>query len=125
MIERILSAEAPKPVGPYSQGVKAGHFVFVSSQLGVDPVTGKLPAGVEAQAARAIDNVGSILREGGASWDDVLKVTLYLSDISDFKIVNKVYASKLGDAAPARSTLGVASLPKGGLVALDAVAWLA
>ncbi|HVP22315.1 MAG TPA: Rid family detoxifying hydrolase [Conexivisphaerales archaeon] len=124
MIEKILSPEAPKPVGPYSQGIRAGHFVFVSAQLGLDPATGALCAGLEAQASRALDNVESVLRQGGASWNDVAKVTVYLSDISDFDVVNRVYSSKLGSAAPARSTLGVASLPKGGRVAFDAVAWL-
>jgi len=124
MIERVFSKGAPRPIGPYSQAVKAGGFVFVSAQLGVDPETEVLAEGVERQASVALANVSVILRESGSDWGSVVRVTLYLADISSFAKVNEVYSSALGGAAPARSTLGVSSLPKGALVALDAIAWV-
>ena len=122
MIKRIYSPEAPKPAGPYSQGIEASGFLFVSAQLGVDPATGVMADGVDAQASRALENVLEVLRAGGSGWSSVVKVTLYLVDMSTFARVNEIYSSKLGGAAPARSTVGVSTLPRGGLVAADAVA---
>jgi 2-iminobutanoate/2-iminopropanoate deaminase len=124
MIEKVFSNKAPKPIGPYSQAVKAGGFVFASAQLGIDPATGSLAQGVEEQARLAIRNVGSVLEAAGAGWASVVKVSLYLTDMSDFGKVNEIYLAFLGGAAPARATIGVSSLPKEGLVALDALAYL-
>ena len=124
MTERVFTGKAPKPIGPYSQAVKAGGFVFASAQLGIDPSTGVLAQGVEDQARAAIRNLGSVLTEAGCGWGSVVKVTLYLADMSSFGKVNEIYAAFLGEAAPARSTIGVSSLPRGGLVAIDALACL-
>jgi 2-iminobutanoate/2-iminopropanoate deaminase len=124
MIEKVFSNKAPEPIGPYSQAIKAGGFVFASAQLGIDPATGALAQGVEDQARLAIRNVGSVLAAAGADWTSVVKVSLYLADMSSFGKVNEIYAAFLGEAAPARATIGVSSLPRGGLVALDALAFL-
>jgi 2-iminobutanoate/2-iminopropanoate deaminase len=124
MTQKVRTAKAPRPIGPYSQAVKAGRLVFVSGQLGLDPASAKLRRGVEAQARQAVRNVGAILGEAGCSWREVVKVTLFLAEMSDFERVNMVYASEIGDAAPARSTVAVRALPKGALVELDAVAYV-
>jgi 2-iminobutanoate/2-iminopropanoate deaminase len=124
MIEKVFSENAPKPIGPYSQAIKGGGFVFASAQLGIDPSTGALAQGIEEQARLAIRNVGSVLAEARADWGSVVKVSLYLTDMSCFGMVNEIYAAFLGGAAPARSTIGVSSLPRGALVAIDALAFL-
>lgn len=124
MIERVSSEKAPKPMRPYSQAISAGGFVFASAQLGIDPSTGALAQGIGEQARLAIRNVGLVLAEARADWGLVVKATLYLTDMSFFSKVNELYAACLGDAAPAKSTIGVSSLPKGDLVAIDALAFL-
>ena len=120
--ERIETSGAPAPVGPYSQGIVAGGLVFCAGQLGLDPASGELPVGVEAQAARALENLSSILDAAGCSWGDVVKTTIFLADIGDFAAVNGVYGRYVVDPPPARSTFGVGSLPKGGLVEIEAIA---
>ncbi len=120
--ERIETNGAPAPVGPYSQAISAGGLVFCAGQLGLDPTSGELPVGVEAQAARALENLTAVLDAAGCSWGDVVKTTIFLADIDDFAAVNAVYGRFVVDPAPARSTFAVGSLPKGGLVEIEAIA---
>jgi 2-iminobutanoate/2-iminopropanoate deaminase len=96
--------------------------VFCSGQLGLDPATGELAAGVEAQAERALRNLQSVLDAAGLGFDDVVKTTIFLADVKDFAAVNAVYARFMPTPPPARSTIGVAALPKGGLVEIEAIA---
>ncbi len=121
--EVIVTDQAPAAVGPYSQGIRAGDFVFTAGQLGLDPATGKLvEGGVEAQAQRALINLKAVLEAAGSSLERVVKVTVFLHDISDFKAVNGVYAQFFGANPPARSAVQVAALPLGGLVEIEAIA---
>jgi 2-iminobutanoate/2-iminopropanoate deaminase len=118
----ISTSGAPSAIGPYSQGIASGDLVFCSGQLGLDPMSGELAEGVEAQAERALRNVAAVLDAGGCSWADVLRTTIYLANILDFGTVNGVYARFMPDPPPARSTFAVGALPKGGLVEIDAIA---
>ncbi len=120
----ISTSGAPAAIGPYSQGVSMGTLLFCSGQLGLDPATGELPEGVEAQAERALRNLGAVLDAAGATWDDVVKTTVYLADINDFAAVNAVYATFMPDPPPARSTFAVGALPKGGRIEIEAIASL-
>jgi 2-iminobutanoate/2-iminopropanoate deaminase len=120
--QAISTSGAPSAIGPYSQGIASGDLVFCSGQLGLDPMTGELATGVEAQAERALRNLAAVLDAGGCSWDDVVRTTVYLADIGDFAAVNGVYARFMPDPPPARSTFAVGALPKGGLVEIDAIA---
>ena len=120
--QAIQTNGAPAALGPYSQGVRSGDFVFCSGQLGLDPATGELADGIEAQAERALRNLQSILDAAGLGFDDVVKTTIFLADVNDFATVNVVYARFMADPPPARSTVGVGALPKGGLVEIEAIA---
>ncbi len=120
--EAIVTAGAPPALGPYSQGIKANGFVFTAGQLGLDPATGKFVEGdVTDQARRALLNLKAILEEAGSGLDKVVKVTVFLKDINDFKSVNEVYKSFFPAPFPARSAFAVAALPLGGLVEIEAV----
>ena len=118
----ISTGGAPAAIGPYSQAIRSGDMVFCSGQLGLEPVSGELVEGVEAQAERALRNLQSVLDAAGLGFDDVVKTTIFLADIGDFAAVNAVYARFMPDPPPARSTVQVAALPKGGLVEVDAIA---
>ncbi len=119
----VYSAEAPKPIGPYSQAVVAGNLVFCSGQIGLDPVGGELVGGTAAeQAERAILNLKAVLLRAGSELSHVIKVNLYLKDMRDFPEVNEVYGRHFIELKPARTTVAVAQLPKGALVELDAIA---
>ena len=120
--QAIQSNGAPAALGPYSQGIRSGEFVFCSGQLGLDPATGELADGIEAQAERSLRNLQSVLDAAGLSFDDVVKTTIFLADVNDFATVNAVYAKFMPTPPPARSTVGVAALPKGGLVEIEAIA---
>ena len=113
---------APAAVGPYSQAVRAGALLLTSGQLGLDPETGILPEGVEAQAAQAMENIGAILAEAGYERTDVVKTTIFIRNKGDFAAVNRIYAGFFGDHKPARSCVEVSALPKGGLVEIEATA---
>ncbi len=121
-IMRISTKAAPAALGPYAQGVRSGGLVFCSGQLGIDPATGALEAGVEAQARRAMENLKAVLAAEGLGFADVAKTTIFLADMADFAKVNEVYGSYFEGAYPARSTIQVAALPKGGLVEVEAIA---
>ena len=119
----VASAKAPAAIGPYSQALQANGFVFVSGQIGLDPATGELEAGgFKAQARRVLRNLGAVLEAGGVGFDDVVKVTIYLSDIADFADMNSVYAEYFRDPFPARAVVEVAALPKGAGVEMELVA---
>jgi 2-iminobutanoate/2-iminopropanoate deaminase len=121
--QAVSTTGAPAAIGPYSQGILADGLVFCSGQLGLDPATGNLvDGGVEAQAERALKNLGAVLDAAGATFADVVKTTIFLVDIGDFAAVNAVYATFMPEPPPARSTVGVAALPKGGLVEVEAIA---
>lgn len=121
--QAVSTTTAPAAVGPYSQAIVSGEFVFCSGQLGLDPATGALvEGGVEAQAERALRNLGAVLDAAGLSINDVVKTTVFLADIDDFAAVNTVYGPFMPDPPPARSTFAVGALPKGGLVEIDAIA---
>ena len=105
-----------------SQAVRSGDMVFCSGQLGMDPATGELVEGIEAQADRALRNLRSVLDAAGLGFDDVVKTTIFLADMNDFATVNAIYARFMPDPPPARSTVQVAALPKGGLVEIEAIA---
>jgi len=123
MTRSIVSTEsAPAAVGPYSQAVRAGDMLFVSGQLGLDPETGGLADGVEAQADRALENLGAILSAAGLGYDDVVKTTVLLDDIADFAAVNAVYAKRFPSDPPARAAFAVQSLPLEALVEIEAIA---
>jgi len=120
---RLATDGAPKAVGPYSQGIEAGGFIFCSGQVGLDPQTGELvQGGIEAQATRALRNLGAVLDAGGLSYADVVKTTVFLTDIADFAALNAIYATYFPDPPPARSTFAVAALPKGAAVEIEAIA---
>jgi 2-iminobutanoate/2-iminopropanoate deaminase len=118
----ISTGGAPAALGPYSQGIDADGLVFCSGQLGLDPETGELAEGVEAQAERALKNLSAVLDAAGVAWADVAKTTIFLADVGDFAKVNAIYGAYMPDPPPARSTIGVAALPKGGLVEIEAIA---
>ena len=124
MAKEIISTEsAPKPAGAYSQGVKAGGFVFVSGQLAMDPATGILHSeGVHKDTRRIIANIAAVLQASGSSLDKVVKLTVFLKNIDDIKFVNEVFADVFGASAPARSTVEAARLPKDAKVEIEAVA---
>jgi 2-iminobutanoate/2-iminopropanoate deaminase len=118
----IVSAAAPKAIGPYSPAVAAGEILYCSGQLGIDPMSGELESGVKAQAERAITNLKALLAAAGLSLSDVVKTTVFLADMADFALVNEVYASHFAAPYPARSAVQAAALPKGGRVEIEAIA---
>ncbi|MDR1879643.1 MAG: Rid family detoxifying hydrolase [Tannerellaceae bacterium] len=119
----IATAAAPAAIGAYSQAIQAGNMLFLSGQLGIDPATGNIvDGGVKEQTAQVFKNIHAILSEAGYSIDDVVKTTVFLADMADFAAVNEVYASQFNAAFPARSTVAVKTLPKNGLVEIEAVA---
>lgn len=120
--EPITTADAPAAIGPYSQATRAGGTVFVSGQIPLDPATGELVAGdLAAQARRAFDNLRAVCQAAGGSLDDVARVGLYLTDLTQFAVVNAVMADYFSAPYPARSTIEVSALPKGAQFEVDAV----
>ncbi len=117
----IASENAPAALGPYSAGIRTGNLAFLSGQLGLDPKTGELAEGVVAQAEQALRNVEALLTAAGATFDNVVKTTVFLADIADFNAVNEVYGSRFTEPFPARSAVQVAALPKGALVEIECI----
>jgi 2-iminobutanoate/2-iminopropanoate deaminase len=120
----ITSAGAPAALGPYSQAIVAGGFVFCSGTAGIDPATGAVAAGVEAQTEQALLNLSAVLAEAGASLADVVKTTIFYADVADFGRINAVYARYMPDPPPARSAPANVRLPHGLLVSIEAIAVL-
>jgi 2-iminobutanoate/2-iminopropanoate deaminase len=113
---------APAAIGPYSQAVSVGRWLYTSGQIGLDPATGELVEGFAAQARQVLANLGAVLATAGLDFSDVVKATIYVTDLAHFPLLNELYGEALGDHRPARSTVQVAALPKGGLVEIDLVA---
>ncbi len=120
----ISTKEAPEAIGPYSQAVKSGGLLFCSGQIGLDPTTGELAAGLAGQVTRALANLVAVLAAGGANPSDVLKTTVYLAEMDDFAAMNEIYAGVFSELPPARATVAARTLPKGALFEIDAIAQL-
>lgn len=119
----IHSDSAPKAIGPYSQAVRAGHTLYLSGQTPLDPAVGKLvDGGIEAQATQVFENLKAVLAAAGASFDDVVRVAIYMTDLGNFAAVNEVMKRYFQQPFPARSTIGVAALPLGAQVEIDVIA---
>jgi 2-iminobutanoate/2-iminopropanoate deaminase len=118
----FVSADAPQPVAAYSQAIEAGGFVFTAGQLGTDPKTGLMGQGLEAQAELAFSNIAAVLRAAGLQSSDVVKVSIFMTDLTQFSVANAVYARFVGEHRPARTTVGVATLPLGALIEVDVIA---
>ena len=122
-LQFIASNSAPKAIGPYSQAVRSGNQLYASGQIALDPATGTLVTGdFTAQARRVFDNLKAVLAEAGAGFNNVVKATVYLTDLANFPTLNTIYGEYFGDHKPARSTVGVAALPRNALVEIDLVA---
>jgi len=120
--QTISAPNAPAAVGPYCHAKLAGNTLYTSGQLGLDPVSGQLAQGVEAQARQALENLGAVLKAAGMDFGDVVKTTVFLADIGDFGVINAIYAAYFPGSAPARSCVAVKDLPKGGLFEIEAIA---
>jgi len=119
----ILSAGAPRPIGPYSQAIQVDNLLFISGQVPLDPASGNLvPGDIAEQTRRALQNLAAILREAGLAPEHVVKTTVYLTDMADFAAMNEVYGSFFKEVAPARATVQVSRLPKDVRVEIDAIA---
>ena len=122
MKTKLESQAAPAAIGPYSQGILAGDAAYISGMLGIDPATGELKEGVEAQAEQGLLNLEAVLKEAGLSTANVVKTTVFLTDMGAFAAVNAIYAKHFSAPFPARSCVQVTALPKGGLFEIEAVA---
>ena len=118
----IATTNAPGAIGPYSQAIDTGSFVFISGQIPVNPATGEIPEGIEAQADQSMANIKAILAEAGLTMDNVVKTTVFLADMSLFADMNKVYAENFTAPFPARSAVAVKELPKQVLVEIEVIA---
>ena len=118
----IQTQNAPAAIGPYSQAIRAGGFLYTSGQLGIDPVSGTMPPDIEGQTKQSLANVEAILDEAGFRKNDVVKTVVFLKSMADFAAVNGIYAEFFGDHKPARSCVEVARLPKDGMVEIEVVA---
>jgi 2-iminobutanoate/2-iminopropanoate deaminase len=122
--QAVSSEYAPAALGPYSHAIVAGGFVFCSGTAGIDPETGSIPEGIEAQTDQALRNLAAILNAAGASMNDLVKTTIFYSDVADFATLNEVYARWMPNPPPARSAPANVQLPRGLLVSIDAIAAL-
>jgi 2-iminobutanoate/2-iminopropanoate deaminase len=120
--QAISSDRAPAALGPYSQAIVAGDLIFCSGMAGIDPASGAIPEGIEAQTEQALLNLAAVLAEAGASMDDVVKTTIFYADVEDFARLNAVYARHMPDPPPARSAPANVQLPHGLLVSIEAIA---
>lgn len=122
MKKEVITKKAPGAIGPYSQGVEAGNLIFVSGQLPINVETGEMPSDIKAQTDQSIKNVEAILKEAGASLDDVVKTTVFLADMSLFGDMNEIYAQHFKAVYPARACFAVKELPKKALVEIEVIA---
>jgi 2-iminobutanoate/2-iminopropanoate deaminase len=124
-LDAISTPSAPQALGPYSQAIRAGQFLFVSGQVPIDPTTGNLvPGTIADHTRRALQNIGEILKAGGASFQHVVRTTVYLADLADFPSMNEAYAAFFTAPQPARSTIQAAKLPKDARIEIDVIAFL-
>ena len=122
--EVILTKNAPGAIGPYSQGIKMGNFIFTSGQLPINPATGELVSDVKEATKTSLENVKAILEEAGSSLDKVVKTTVFLKDLNDFAAVNEVYGEYFNNVAPARSCFQVGKLPKDAVLEIEVIAFV-
>lgn len=122
----IVTERAPAAIGPYSQAVRVGDLVFTSGQIALDPASGQMiQGGIEAETKQVLENLTQVLAAAGCSWNDVVKSTIFLADLGDFALVNRMYGERVAGAVlPARSTVQVAKLPRGAAVEIDLIAHL-
>jgi len=124
-LDFVSTAGAPQAIGPYSQGVIANGFLFTAGQVALDPGKGELvPGGITEQTTRALENLRAILKEAGTDFSQVVKTTVFLVDMADFAAMNEIYGRAFGQHRPARSTVGVAALPRGARVEIEVIATL-
>lgn len=122
-MKKVISTDkAPKAIGPYSQAIEANNTVYISGQLGINPETGTLVEGIEKQTEQVLKNMGAILEAAGLSYKNVVKCTVLLDNMDNFKAMNEVYGKFFTEEAPARAAYGVVKLPLGGLVEIEAIA---
>ncbi len=125
MKKKISTNLAPQAIGPYSQGIVCGNFLFVSEQIAIDPSTGELISGdIKAQTERVLENIKAIIEAAGGKMSDIVKTTCFLANLEDFKAFNEAYAEFFNEDPPARTTVEVSSLPKGALIGIDAIAYI-
>lgn len=122
MKTQISTSNAPAAIGPYSQAISTGNLLFISGQIPVNPADGTIPEGIKAQTAQSIANIKAILAEAGMTFDNVVKTTVFLSDMNNFVTMNEVYAENFTAPFPARSAVAVKDLPKGVLVEIETIA---
>ena len=123
-IKRVIKTDkAPAAIGPYSQAIQAGHFLYVSGQIPVNPANGEVPGDIAAQTKQSLENLKAILEKAGYTLSNVVKTTIFAADINNFAEVNKVYSEYFAKEAPARSFVAVKDLPKGVGIEIEAVAW--
>jgi 2-iminobutanoate/2-iminopropanoate deaminase len=120
-MQTIATDHAPAAIGPYSQGTLSSGLIHTSMQIPIDPATGTMPPGIEAQTKQVLRNIDAIARAGGSSLDRALKVTVYLADLADFPAMNEIYGAMFGDDPPARAAVEVSRIPRDALIAMDAV----
>src|SRR5699024_6845316 len=123
-MKEVFTNKAPAAIGPYSQAIIAGDFLYASGAIGINPETGDVAEGVEKQTIQVMENLRTILLEAGVTFDQVVKFTIYLKDIDNFGTVNEIYGRYLKKPYPARATIEVSRLPKDGLVEIDAVGYV-
>jgi len=122
-LRSVTSEKAPKALGPYSQAIVTGDLVFCAGQVGLDPATGSVVSGdIKDQTRRCLDNLAAVLEAAGSSMDRVTKTTVFLTDLAEFTAMNEAYAERFGGHKPARSTIGIAALPRGARVEIECVA---
>lgn len=123
-MKEVFTNKAPEAIGPYSQAIIAGDFIYASGSIGIDPASGEVVGGIEEQTKQVMENLREVLKEGGATFAQVVKFTIYLKSMDDFATVNEIYGNYLERPYPARATVEVSRLPKDVLVEIDAVAYV-
>lgn len=123
-MKTIVTEKAPKAIGPYSQAIVTGDFIFCSGQIGIDPVSGNLVEGIEKQTRQVLENLQQVLLAAGSGLEGVVKTTVYIKNIGDFPTMNEIYATYFQEHKPARATVEVSNLPKAALIEIEAVATL-
>jgi len=118
----IVTKNAPKAIGPYSQAIKSENILFISGQIPINPATGEITGDIKIQTRQVLENLKSILVETGASTADVVKTTIFLKNLDDFSAVNEIYRDYFPNSAPARSTVEVSRIPRGSLIEIEAIA---
>jgi len=122
-LRSVTSEKAPKALGPYSQAIVTGDLVFCAGQVGLDPATGSVVSGdIKDQTRRCLDNLAAVLEAAGSSMDRVAKTTVFLADFAEFTAMNEAYAERFGGHKPARSTIGITTLPRGARVEIECIA---